>query len=132
MVFIPVSKAKRNNKRSQSINWEKWEVNYCMSTTSVSTIAYYLALIGGALMILFGLIGFFGSFGAYYLHWGYTYGGIVTIVMGIIAVIGAKSVNTLVWAIVLIIVGLIGGGLGGVLVLLGGILGLVTALSKKT
>jgi hypothetical protein len=102
-----------------------------MSTTSVSTIAYYLALIGGILMILFGLIGFFGSFGAYYLHWGYTYGGIVTLIMGIIAVIGAKSVNTLIWAIGLIIVGLIGGGLAGFLVLLGGILGLVTALSKK-
>ncbi len=102
-----------------------------MSSTSLSTIAYYLALIGGALMILLGLIGFFGSFGAYYLHWGYTYGGIVTLVMGIIAVIGAKSVNTLVWAVVLIIVGLIGGGLGGLLVLLGGIFGLITAISKK-
>jgi hypothetical protein len=82
-----------------------------VSTTSVSTIVYYLALIGGALMILFGLIGFFGCFGAYYLYWGLTYGGIVTLIMGIIAVIGAKIVNTLVWAVVLIIVGLIGGGL---------------------
>ncbi len=82
-------------------------------------------------MIIFGLLGFFGSFGAYYLHWGYTYGEIVTIVMGIIAVIGAKSVNTLVWAIVIIIVGLIGGGIAGFLVLIGGILGLVTAISKK-
>ncbi len=82
-------------------------------------------------MILLGLVGFFGSFGAYYLHWGYTYGGIVTLIMGIIALIGARSVNTLVWAIVLMIVGLIGGGIGGLLVLLGGILGLVTALSKK-
>ena len=102
-----------------------------MSKTSVSTIAYYLALIGGALMILFGLIGFFGSLGAYYLHWGYTYGGILTVIMGIIAVIGAKSVNTLVWAVVLIIVGLVGGGLGGLLVLVGGIFGLIKALSKK-
>jgi len=42
--------------------------------------------------------------------------------------IGARSVTTLVWAIVLIIVGLIGGGLGGLLVLLGGIIGLVVAL----
>lgn len=57
--------------------------------------------------------------------------GIVTLICGIIAIIGAKSASTLVWAIVLIIVGLIGGGLGGFLVLLGGILGLVTVLSKK-
>lgn len=103
-----------------------------MSGTSVTQIAYYLALIGGILMIVFGLLGFFGSFGAYYLHWGFTYGGIVTLIMGIIAVVGARSASTLVWAIILIIVGLIGGGLGGLLVLLGGIFGLITALSKKT
>ncbi len=102
-----------------------------MSGTQLSRIAYYLALIGGVLMIVFGLIGFFASFGAYIFHWGYSYGGIVTVIMGIIAVIGAKSANTLVWAIVLIIVGLIGGGLGGLLVLLGGIFGLITALARK-
>ena len=44
--------------------------------------------------------------------------------MGIIAVIGATSVNTLAWAIVLIVVGLVGGGLGGLLVVLGGVFGL--------
>jgi len=52
--------------------------------------------------------------------------------MGIIAVIGAKSVNTLVWAIVLIVVGLVGGGLGGLLVVLGGVFGLINVLTKKT
>ncbi len=102
-----------------------------MSGTDLSRIAYYLALIGGILMIVFGLIGFFADFGAFIFHWGFSYGGIVTLIMGIIAVIGAKSATTLTWAIVLIIVGLIGGGLGGLLVLLGGILGLVTTLGKK-
>ncbi len=102
-----------------------------MSGTELSRAAYYLALIGGILMIVLGLVGLFASFGAFIFHWGYSYGGIVTLIMGIIAVIGAKSVNTLTWAVVLIIVGLIGGGLGGLLVLLGGILGLITALNKK-
>ncbi len=102
-----------------------------MSGTDLSRIAYYLALIGGILMIVFGLIGFFGSFGDNILHWGFSYGGIVTIIMGIIAVIGARSVNTLVWAIVLIIVGLIGGGIGGLLVLLGGLIGLIMTLTKR-
>jgi hypothetical protein len=102
-----------------------------MSGTSVSTIAYYLALIGGILMVLFGLLGLIGNFGGFYFHWGYSYGGIVTLIMGVIAIIGARSANTLVWAIVLIVVGLIGGGIGGLLVLLGGIFGLITALSKK-
>jgi hypothetical protein len=104
-----------------------------MSTTSVSTIAYYLALIGGILMVLLGLLGFFGSFGRFYFGWGFgfAYGGIVTLIMGVIAIIGARNASTLVWAIVLIIVGLIGGGIGGLMVLLGGIFGLITTLSKK-
>ena len=102
-----------------------------MSGTSVSTIAYYLALIGGILMVLFGLLGLIADFGSFIFHWGFSYGGIVTLVMGVIAIIGAKSVNTLVWAIVLIIVGAVGGGIGGLLVLLGGIFGLVNVLSKK-
>lgn len=103
-----------------------------MSGTSVSQIAYYLALIGGILMVVFGLLGFFqSSFGGFYFYWGYAYGGIVTLVCGIIAIIGAKSASTLVWAIVLIIVGAVGGGLGGLLVLLGGIFGLITVLAKK-
>jgi len=102
-----------------------------MSGASVSTIAYYLALIGGILMVLFGLLGFFVNFGRFYFNWGFDYGGIVTLLMGVIAIIGARSASTLVWAIVLIVVGLVGGGIGGLLVLLGGIFGLINTLSKK-
>jgi len=104
-----------------------------LSSTSISQIAYILALVGGILMIIFGLLGIFASFGGLAFGWGFgfAYGGIVTLIMGVIAVIGARSVNTLVWAIVIIIVGLIGGGLGGILALLGGVLGLITVLSKK-
>jgi len=43
-----------------------------MSGISVSQLAYYLALIGGILMVLFGLLGFFGSFGENILHWGFS------------------------------------------------------------
>jgi hypothetical protein len=102
-----------------------------MSGASVSTIAYYLALIGGILMVLFGLLGFLVNFGGFYFHWGFAYGGIVTLIMGVIAIIGARSASTLVWAIVLIVVGLIGGGLGGLLVVLGGLFGLIIVISKK-
>ena len=103
-----------------------------MPGTSVSQLAYYLALIGGIIMVILGLLSFIGySFGPSVLHWGFAYGSIVTIICGVIAIIGAKSASTLVWAIVLIIVGLIGGGLGGLLVLLGGIIGLVTVLAKN-
>ena len=102
-----------------------------MSKTSISQVAYYLALIGGILMIVLGLLSFAQSdLGKFYFYWGYAYGGVVTIICGVIAVIGAKSASSLVWAIVLIIVGLVGGGLGGLLVLLGGVLGLITVLAK--
>jgi hypothetical protein len=105
-----------------------------MPGTSVSQLAYYLALIGGILMVVFGLLSLIGSsfdpVGPF-LRLGFAYYSIVTIICGVIAIIGAKSASTLVWAIVLIIVGLIGGGLGGLLVLLGGIIGLVTVLSKN-
>jgi hypothetical protein len=101
------------------------------TTTSLSTIAYYLALIGGILMVLLGLISFFGIFRVFFFHWDFSYGAIVTIVMGIIAIIGSRSASTLAWSIVLIIVGLIGGGIGGLLVVLGGLLGLIQYLTRK-
>lgn len=84
-------------------------------------------------MVIFGLLGLIGTpFGPRELfHWGYSYGYIVTIICGVIAIIGAKKASTLVWAIVLIVVGVVGGGLGGLLAALGGILGLLTVLLKK-
>ena len=112
------------------------EVNLSMSEISVSRIAYLLVLIGGILMVIIGLLSFIGYGFVYFgpfLPFSFTYFGIVTVVCGIIAIIGAKSVTNLVWAIVLIIVGLIGGGgLGGALVVLGGLLGIVTVAIKKT
>jgi hypothetical protein len=103
----------------------------------VSQIAYVLALIGGILLVIFGLLSIFQvsiqNYGPVLnWYWSFAYGGILAVICGIIAIIGAKSATTLVWAIVLIIVGIIGGGLGGLLVALGGIIGLIVVLSKKT
>ncbi len=108
-----------------------------MSEMSVSRIAYILALIGGILLVIFGLISLIGSaFGPSFLYWGwgfasFAFGGIISIICGVIALIGAKSAGTLVWAIVLIIVGIVGGGIGGLLVVLGGLLGLIVVITKK-
>jgi hypothetical protein len=105
-----------------------------MAQTSLGQVAYYLALIGGILLVIFGLLSLFsiGFGGPAFFYWSvysFGYSGIVMLICGVIAVIGAKSATTLVWAIVLIVVGLIGGGLGGTLVLLGGIIGLIVALT---
>jgi hypothetical protein len=105
-----------------------------MSGISVSKLAYYLAIIGGILLIIFGLLSLIGFGRLSYLHfsfYAFSYDWIVSLICGVIAIIGAKSASTLVWAIVLIIVGIVGGGLGGLLVVLGGLVGLVTVLTKK-
>lgn len=97
---------------------------------------YILALIGGILIIVFGLLGFIGySLGSVFSPVGYYISGaiwsIVAIVIGVICVIGSKSVGTLVWAIVLLVLGIVSGGLGGALVILGALLGLVSIFVKS-
>jgi hypothetical protein len=92
---------------------------------------YILALIGGILIIVFGLLGLIGnSFGSAFSPAGYYLSGvmysIVAIIIGVICVIGSKSVGTLVWAIVLLVLGIVSGGLGGALVIIGALLGLIS------
>jgi hypothetical protein len=105
-----------------------------MARTSLGQVAYVLALVGGILLVIFGLlsllsIGFVGPSFFYWSVYSFGYSGIVMLICGVIAVIGARSVTTLVWAIVLLIVGFIGGGLGGLLVLFGAIIGLIVVLT---
>ena len=91
--------------------------------------AYYLALIGGILLVVFGLLALVGY--AISLPFnvplrGMTFGfAFLPLILGIVAIIGAKRVSELLWAIILLIVGFLGGGIGGLLVLLGGLLGLI-------
>jgi len=95
---------------------------------SLGHLAYILAIVGGVVMVILGLLGMLsyavalpfsspigGLFGS----------GIIVIILGIIAVVLSKRVVELLWAVVLIIVGFLGGGIGGLLVLIGGILGLL-------
>jgi len=95
---------------------------------SLGYFGYILAIVGGILMIIFGLLSLIGyaiSIPFPSLVGGFGFGGIISIILGIVAVVGSKRVTELIWAIVLIIVGFIGGGIGGLLVLLGGVLGLL-------
>jgi hypothetical protein len=91
--------------------------------------AYYLVLIGGILLVVFTLLALIGHaislpFSVPLL--GMTFGfAFVPLILGIVAIILAKRVFEPVWAIVLIVVGFLGGGIGGILVLLGGLLGLI-------
>ena len=95
---------------------------------TLGRLGYILAIVGGILMVILSILGmlsyavmmpfssplggFFGS-------------GIVTIILGIIAIVLSKRVNELLWAVALIVIGFLGGGIGGLLVLIGGVLGLL-------
>jgi len=101
-----------------------------MADASLGRVAYVLALIGGVILVILGLLSFLGMafsmitfsmFGPF----GGSFWGIIEIVLGLVAIYGAKRVTDIAWAVVLIVVGVIGGGLGGLLVLLGGIIGLI-------
>ena len=101
-----------------------------MRKGSLKQLAYVLALIGGIILVIQGILSFLGMAFIMFVpsiigHIGGSYWGIIEIILGIIAIIGSKRATDLTWAIVLIVVGVIGGGLGGVLVLIGGIVGLV-------
>jgi len=101
-----------------------------VAKTSLGRVAYLLVLVGGILMILLSVLSFLGiefmSFGMPGLGLSASFGAILGIILGIVAIFGSKHVTELVWAIVLIVIGYVGAGIGGLLVLVGGILGLLS------
>jgi hypothetical protein len=102
-----------------------------VAKTSLGRVAYLLVLVGGILMILLSVLSFLGmmafmTFGMPGLGVFASFAAILGIILGIVAIFGSKHVTELVWAIILIIIGYVGGGIGGLLVLVGGILGLVS------
>jgi hypothetical protein len=106
---------------------------------NLNTLAYagyIIALVGGILLLIGGVIGFFLSpfrlliqlsVLGFLESW---IGSIFAIVVGIIAMVGAKCVSRLDWGITLLILGAIVGGAGG-LVFLGAILGLISRIWKS-
>src|SRR4030067_3196942 len=101
---------------------------------SLAYAGYILLLLGGVLLVIFGLLGLFGTVlipfsPLYYI--GVSVHGLVTLIIGVICVIGSKYVGTLVWAILLLVLVILATGAGGTLVILGALLGLVSALMTK-
>ena len=95
----------------------------------MAKIGYILALLGGIIIIVLSLAALLnfpldlpfrsplaGYFGI----------GIITLILGIVTLFGSRRVNELVWAIALMVVGFLSGGIGGLLALLGGLLGLLS------
>ena len=98
-----------------------------------------LALIGGILMIVFALLGSLGSLASLGLFRGipmaYAFGSgivagmgvLVDLVGGVLAIFGSRRAYSLIWGVVLLIIGLVVGGWGGLLVLVGAIIALVAS-----
>jgi len=101
---------------------------------SFAYAGYILVLLGGILLVIFGLLGVFGTVlipfsPLYYI--GASVHGLVTLIIGVICVIGSKYVARLEWAIILLVLGIVATGLGGTLVILGALLGLVSVLTTR-
>jgi len=102
-------------------------------------ISRALALVGGILLVISGALRLLGG-AIWHLDghiwighpmWAvpFFFGigairGLIALICGIVALIGAKKLPDLAWGIVLIIVGAIGGGIGGLLALIGGAIGI--------
>lgn len=96
--------------------------------TKISYIGYLLALIGGIVLILFGILAFAGNFLNIFSPIAFlsgTISAVVQIGIGVLCILGSKFVTNLTWAIILLILGIIAGNIGGTLVILGAIIGLV-------
>ena len=99
-----------------------------MQKGSLGYAAYILALVGGILLIVFSLLDLlrFAVFMPFRSPLGGFFGaGIIGLILGAVAIVGSRRATELIGAIVLILVGYFGGGIGGLLILVGGILGLI-------
>jgi hypothetical protein len=106
-------------------------------TPTLSYIGYILALVGGIVIILFGLFDLLEVGGRIFRDISLlsflsgTARALLKIVIGIVCAVGSKFVSNLVWAIVLLVLGIVAGTIGGTLVATGAILGIVSQLLKS-
>jgi hypothetical protein len=106
-------------------------------TSTIAYAGYILALVGGIIVLLFGLLGLL-EVGVHIFRGisllGFLSGtvrSLAQIVIGIVCIIGSRFVSNLVWAIVLLVLGIVAGTIGGTLVVIGTLLGLVSVLLKS-
>ena len=96
-----------------------------IAKVEVKELSRILVLIGGILLIVFGLFTVLGgSFDARYVGISLS-GSIFGIVVGLLALFGNTRIGEPVWAVILAVLGYFAGGLGGLLVLLGSLIGLI-------
>src|SRR5437667_5438453 len=100
------------------------------------SLARALILVGGVVLILGSLLQIVGSRSILDLtpnirSLGYFTGALIGLIIGILALIGASQVSSPVWTIILMVLGYLVSSLGGILIFIGSLIGLVTALVKS-
>ena len=63
---------------------------------------------------------------------GYFSLGVISLLLGIVAIFGSKRIDELVWGVGLMIIGFLSGGIGGLLTLIGGLVGLLSRYVQWT
>jgi len=100
------------------------------------SLARALILVGGVVLILGSVLQIVGSRSILDLapnirSLGLFTGGIIGLIIGVLALIGASQISSPVWTIILMVLGYLVSSLGGILIFIGALIGLVTALVKS-
>jgi hypothetical protein len=106
------------------------------SKSSFYSLARILLIIGGLILILGAALDVVGGLrGLFDLNFrisslGFLTGVVIAIIAGVVAFIGAGQISNTALNIILIVLGYLAGGLGGILVIIGAIVALVTKFVK--
>jgi hypothetical protein len=96
---------------------------------AVSELGYAFAILGALVMILLSLANFLGFSITLPFHAPIAamFGSaLIGLILGVVAFIGSKHVLESIWAVALLVIGYVGGGLGGMMALFGGVLGILS------
>ncbi len=106
------------------------------SQVPLLTLARFLVLIGGVVLLIGGILqaidvgGGIMDFSTNIARLGSLTGIVVGVIVGILALVGSREVANPAWSLILLILGLFVGSLGGILVFIGGLIGLVAHYVK--
>ena len=106
------------------------------SKSSLYSLARLLLIVGGLVLILGAVLDVVGGLrGLFDLNFrisslGFLTGVVIAIIAGVVAFIGAGQISNVALNIILVVLGYLAGGLGGILVILGALVAIVTKFVK--